>query len=129
MSFLRYALPGAVVVGGLVVMALGGANELEGGAGIVSAGLAIYFINWLFRVGVEGEGERDAEEHARDYFDRHGYWPGEGPAVAERPAAGVEPAATAGVEPAATAAVEPAERPARRLGSAAGRAARAPRRR
>jgi hypothetical protein len=80
MSFLRYALPAVVVVGGLVVMALGGANDLEGGAGIVSAGLAIYFINWLFRVGVEGEEERDAEEQAREYFDRHGHWPGEGPA-------------------------------------------------
>jgi hypothetical protein len=74
----RYALPAAVVVAGLVVMALGSENDLEGGAGIVSAGLAIYFINWLFRQGVSGEGERDAEEAARDYFDKHGRWPGEG---------------------------------------------------
>ena len=72
---IRYVLPSAVVLGGLVVMALGGENQLEGGAGIISAGLAIFFLNWLFRTGVTGERERDAEEAARDYFDRHGHWP------------------------------------------------------
>ncbi|HZL48215.1 MAG TPA: hypothetical protein VFC30_04285 [Solirubrobacteraceae bacterium] len=71
----RYVLPSIVVLGGLVVMALGGESRLEGGAGIVSAGLAIFFLNWLFRTGVTGERERDAEEAARDYFDRHGRWP------------------------------------------------------
>jgi hypothetical protein len=71
----RYVLPSVVVLGGLIVMALGGESHLEGGAGIVSAGLAIFFINWLFRTGVVGEHERDAEEAARDYFDRHGRWP------------------------------------------------------
>jgi hypothetical protein len=72
---IRYVLPSAVVLGGLVVMALGGEDQLEGGAGIVSAGLAIFFLNWLFRTGVAGERERDAEEAARDYFNRHGHWP------------------------------------------------------
>jgi hypothetical protein len=72
---IRYLLPAAVVIGGLVVMALGSENDLEGGAGIVSAGLAIYFLNWLFRLGASGERERDAEDAARDYFDRHGRWP------------------------------------------------------
>jgi hypothetical protein len=75
LNTVRYALPAAVVLGGLVVMALGSENDLEGGAGIVSAGLAIYFLNWLFRLGVSGERERDAEDAARDYFDRHGRWP------------------------------------------------------
>ena len=32
-------------------MAFGDENQLEGGAGIVSAGLAIFFLNWLFRTG------------------------------------------------------------------------------
>jgi hypothetical protein len=75
LNAIRYVLPAAVVIGGLVVMALGSENDLEGGAGIVSAGLAIYFLNWLFRLGTAGERERDAEEAARDYFDRHGRWP------------------------------------------------------
>ena len=71
----RYALPAIVVIGGLVVMSFGDENHLEGGAGIVSAGLAIYFVNWLFRIGARGDRERDVEEAAREYFDRHGRWP------------------------------------------------------
>jgi hypothetical protein len=78
MTVVRYVLPAVVVLGGLVVMAFGGANNLEGGAGIVSAGLAIYLINWLVRVGVAGEREREAEEDARAYFEEYGHWPGEG---------------------------------------------------
>jgi hypothetical protein len=75
MVLLRYVLPAAVILGGLIVMSLGGESELEGGAAIVSAGLAIYFLNWLFRAGVAGESERDREDQAREYFDRHGHWP------------------------------------------------------
>jgi len=74
----RYVLPGMVAFAGVVVMCFGGETHLEGGAGILSAGLAIYLINWLFRVGVAGEGERDAEQAAREYYSAHGHWPGEG---------------------------------------------------
>ena len=75
MALLRYVLPGVVVVAGIVVMALGSESDLEGGGGIVSAGLAIYFINWLFRTGAAGDEEREAEDRAREYFDAHGRWP------------------------------------------------------
>lgn len=75
MILLRYVLPAVVVVGGLIVMALGGESAVEGGAGIVSAGVAIYFINWLFRAGASGEQQRDREDAAREHFDRHGRWP------------------------------------------------------
>jgi hypothetical protein len=75
LDVLRYGLPALVVVGGLVVMSFGDENHLEGGAGIVSAGLAIFFVNWLFRTGASGDREREAEEAARDYFERHGRWP------------------------------------------------------
>ncbi|MGD0452726.1 MAG: hypothetical protein ABSB69_03955 [Solirubrobacteraceae bacterium] len=72
---MRYVLPAVVTIAGLVIMALGGENNLEGGASIVSAGLAIYFLNWLFRIGAAGDRERDAEQAAREYFNRHGRWP------------------------------------------------------
>jgi hypothetical protein len=75
MSVIRYVLPVAVVIAGIVVMALGSESDLEGGGGIVSAGLAIFFINWLFRTGAAGDHEREAEERAREYFDLHGHWP------------------------------------------------------
>jgi hypothetical protein len=73
--FVRYGLPGVVTLAGVVAMAFGTDTSLEGGAGLVSAGLAIFFINWLFRIGARGDSEREAEDRARDYFDRHGRWP------------------------------------------------------
>jgi hypothetical protein len=72
---LRYGLPALATVAGIVIMALGGESNLEGGASIVSAGLAIYFVNWLYRIGARGDRERDAEDAAREYFSRHGRWP------------------------------------------------------
>jgi len=75
LKLLRYGLPVAVVLGGVVVMAFGSEPDLEGGAGLVSAGLGIYFLNWLFRIGATGDRERDAEDAAREYFTKHGRWP------------------------------------------------------
>jgi hypothetical protein len=85
MFALRYALPAAGVIAGLIVMALGSEAELEGGAGIVGASLAIYAVNWLYRAGVEGDRERDREEAARVYFDEHGHWPDEAPRPQQSP--------------------------------------------
>jgi hypothetical protein len=75
MFALRYVLPAVVTLAGLIIMVLGGETNVLGGAGIVSAGLAIYLINWLFRAGTSGEREREREDAAREYFDRHGRWP------------------------------------------------------
>jgi hypothetical protein len=90
MVLLRYVLPAVVVLGGIVVMALGSESDVEGGAGIVSAGLAVYAMNWLYRASVDGDRERDEEEAARAYLDAHGHWPDQQPeprpARAERPA-------------------------------------------
>ncbi len=75
MVALRYALPSAIVLAGVVVMALGGETNLEGGGGIVSAGLAVFFVNWLFRAGAAGDREREREDAAREHFEQHGRWP------------------------------------------------------
>jgi hypothetical protein len=76
----RYVLPAVVVLGGILVIALvhsEGADD--GGAAIIGAGLAIYLLNWLYRVGASGDRERQAEDDARAYFDKHGHWPDEEP--------------------------------------------------
>jgi hypothetical protein len=77
MMCVRYVLPGMVVLAGGIVMAFGGETDLEGGAGIVSAGLAIYAINWLFRLSVDGDRVREQEEAARRHLDLYGRWPDE----------------------------------------------------
>ncbi len=83
MFALRYVLPAVTVVGGLIVMAFGSEIDLEGGAGIVSAGLAIYAMNWLYRASIEGDMVREREASARAYFLAHGHWPDEAPPRAE----------------------------------------------
>jgi hypothetical protein len=80
LPLVRYWLPAVVIVAGVLVMALGhGDNALIGGAGIVGAGLSIYLLNLLYRMGSSGDTERDREEAARAFFDAHGYWPDEQP--------------------------------------------------
>jgi hypothetical protein len=72
----RYVLPVVVVVGGILAVLLSPSiSSLEGAAGIVGAGLSIWLLNVLHRIGVRGDHERDAEQDARAYFDAHGYWP------------------------------------------------------
>ena len=78
MKFVRWGLPAVICVVGLVLIVLNpDRNGLEGGLLIVSAGLSTLLLNWLYRVGVAGERERDEEDAARAYFDRHGVWPDE----------------------------------------------------
>lgn len=74
----RYVLPAVVVIAGFLVMAIGGdTNAYEGGGAIVGAGLSIALLNILFRIGVQGEEEREREDYARVFFDEHGHWPDE----------------------------------------------------
>jgi hypothetical protein len=81
MRLVRIWLPVAIIAGGvLVIVATGGSLVgWEGGAAIIGAGLSVWLINIIFRVGVSGERDRDAEDQARDFYDEHGYWPDEAP--------------------------------------------------
>ena len=80
MRLVRVWLPAVVVAAGVVLWAIDpSADRAEGAATIVGAGLAIWLLNLLFRVGVTGDRERDAEDAARAFFDEHGHWPDEAP--------------------------------------------------
>jgi hypothetical protein len=79
----RYVLPAAAVVAGAIVMSLGSEADLEGGAGIVGAGIAIFAVNLLIRASTAG----DREQRARDFFDAHGHWPDESSTGRRRPGA------------------------------------------
>jgi hypothetical protein len=78
-NVVRYGIPGAILLAGLIVSAVGGRIGVEAGALFISAGTAVLLLNVLYRLGVEGDRERDREEDARRYFDEHGYWPDEAP--------------------------------------------------
>jgi hypothetical protein len=78
MLLLRYGLPAALVVAGFVVLfTFDGALKWEGWSMCVGAGLAVLLLNWLFRIGAEGDRERETEAAARDYYSAHGHWPDE----------------------------------------------------
>ncbi len=86
---MRVWLPLGLAVAGIVLIVLGHASvstrldthSLLAGTGVVVLGIAVtvWMINWMFRMSVESNRDRDEEERAREYFDRHGHWPGEGP--------------------------------------------------
>ena len=82
MHAVRYGIPLALVVAGVVVSATAGGVGLAAGALFFSAGTAVLLLNVLYRIGVEGDKERDTEQSARDFFDKHGHWPDEPPSEA-----------------------------------------------
>ena len=74
----RYVLPAVIVLAGVIVLVVNRTlNGLEAFVLGLGAGLSVLLLNVLYRVGVKGDEERDAEEAAREYFDRHGHWPDE----------------------------------------------------
>jgi hypothetical protein len=79
MFVVRYVVPGVIVLAGAIIMALGSEVDLEGGAEIISAGLAVYLMNWLYRISAYGNHERKDEEAARAYLGAHGHWPDQQP--------------------------------------------------
>jgi energy-converting hydrogenase Eha subunit C len=70
---IRYGIPLALLVAGVVVAAV--ADSVAAAALFFSAASAILLLNVLYRIGVQGDRERDREEEARAYFDKHGRWP------------------------------------------------------
>ena len=73
----RYVVPGLIALAGVLVMILASDREvgIEIGAMLVGAAIAVFLLNFFFRLGVSGDRDRDREEEARRYFDRHGRWP------------------------------------------------------
>jgi hypothetical protein len=77
----RLWLPLLIGVAGLVLIALGHGSVNSPaaalGVGLIIVALIVWMINWMFRMSVESNRQREIEEEAREYFDRHGRWPDE----------------------------------------------------
>jgi hypothetical protein len=85
MLIVRYGIGAVMVVAGIVMLIISPSGlGVDGFAMAAGGGLSVLLINFLFRLGVSGDREREAEERARQYFDEHGVWPDEEPAVRER---------------------------------------------
>jgi small neutral amino acid transporter SnatA (MarC family) len=81
MLFLRYWLPGLIIVAGFVFAGIRGFDHLGIAAlfAFIAAGSSLWFMNFLMRVGLRGEADRDREEEARQYMEAHGHWPDDPP--------------------------------------------------
>src|SRR5690348_17021260 len=85
MLVLRYGIGGVMVLAGIVILIVNpGGFGVDGFAMAVGGGLSVLLINFLYRLGVSGDREREEEERARAYFDEHGEWPEEEAKVRER---------------------------------------------
>jgi hypothetical protein len=89
LTLTRVWLPIGIAVAGVVLIVLGHASvsdqgtshALEAGVGValVIVAIIVWMLNWMFRMSIESNREREDEERAREFFDVHGYWPGEEP--------------------------------------------------
>lgn len=79
---LRYVVPAAVCLAGVVVLLVAGVGGYgpDALAALFGAGGAIYLMNKFMRMWISGDGERDVEEAGRLFLDRYGVWPDEAPA-------------------------------------------------
>jgi drug/metabolite transporter (DMT)-like permease len=81
LSITRIWLPLAIAVAGGALIAIGHARtsspSAAAGVALIVVALIVWMINWLFRMSVQSNREREQEEAARRYFDEHGRWPGE----------------------------------------------------
>ncbi|ADB49666.1 hypothetical protein [Conexibacter woesei] len=73
----RYALPAIICLVGLVFIVIDPSGNWEGAAALIGAGLSVLLLNFLYRMGVEGDRDRDREAAQRRYYDEHGHWPDE----------------------------------------------------
>jgi hypothetical protein len=80
MSLVRIWLPAVILAAGLAILLIRrDETGLDAFAALWGAGLSVALLNWLHRVGVSGERERDEEDEARAYLAEHGHWPDEEP--------------------------------------------------
>jgi hypothetical protein len=85
MLLLRYGIGAVMVLAGIVMLIVDPSGlGVDGFAMAAGGGLSVLLINFLYRLGVSGDREREVEERARAYFDEHGEWPEEEEKVRER---------------------------------------------
>lgn len=75
----RIWVPVLIAVAGIVAIVIGHGRTAAAGAGVglVIVAIIVWMVNWMYRMSVASNRERDREEEAREYFDRYGRWPDE----------------------------------------------------
>lgn len=73
---IRYALPGAIALAGIVVVIVGSGGGISAAAGFTLIGVAllVLLVNLLARLAISSQDDREREERARERFSREGHW-------------------------------------------------------
>lgn len=81
----RVWLPLAIIAAGAVLIVIGHASyselanthslETAAGVALLIVAAIVWMLNWMFRLSVRSNEEREEEERAREHFDRTGRWP------------------------------------------------------
>jgi protein-S-isoprenylcysteine O-methyltransferase Ste14 len=84
-DFTRLWLPLLIAALGIALIVVGhgsysnlvNTHSLESATGVslLIVAVIVWMFNWLYRLGVSSNEEREDEERAREYFDRTGRWP------------------------------------------------------
>jgi protein-S-isoprenylcysteine O-methyltransferase Ste14 len=87
LSVTRVWLPLGIVVAGLALIVIGhgtysdlaNTRSLESAVGVslLLVALIVWMLNWMYRLSIQSNEDREVEERAREYFDRTGRWPDE----------------------------------------------------
>jgi threonine/homoserine/homoserine lactone efflux protein len=77
LGFVRYGLPLALALAGVVLTLLGTGPTEAAGITLIGCGALVWFANAMIRLGASSNRDREAEEEARRYYSRHGRWPDE----------------------------------------------------
>lgn len=84
---MRWWIPAGLCLLGLILLVADDFNALgvDAFAAFAGAGSSMWLINFLWRLGISGDEERDLEAVDRVYLQQHGHWPDEEPAASPRP--------------------------------------------
>lgn len=74
---LRWWIPAIVCLIGFGILVADDFNStgVDAFAAFFGAGSSIWLINFLWRLGISGDDEREAEAQDRVYLAQHGHWP------------------------------------------------------
>ena len=88
-QFTRIWLPVSIAALGVALIVIGhgsysqlaNTHSLESATGVslIIVAVVVWMINWMYRLGVSSNLDRDDEERAREHFDRTGRWPEDEP--------------------------------------------------
>jgi hypothetical protein len=72
----RIGIPAAIAAAGVVFLIAGeGENDQGAGIALIGVSLVVLLLNLALRLGVASTRDREAEEAAREHYDRTGRWP------------------------------------------------------